>query len=1084
MTTEKAIATMQEVKAHLCALLTLFALLGMISFAHAQDQDFTPEDNQPVLENTDFQSLFDAGRGRYIEEEEELEEEPAKLDTKYIALVINEETNSHILGPYFYVLPDPKKRYQPQDVLEQAQDFSLNTRNTRDIVNLGYQGQQQWLVFRALNKSQQTEWLMDFGSTFDGRYGFARSLRVFSYALDRNESDSISLENIRAVPLTETGYFELSLAENKETLILISIEPLEGVPLSLNPNIMTEEALLEKKEPVITPLSLLLIFLSGMVFFCLSLSLSKRSTMYLPFAAYYFLLDLVLLWNNAHITGFVFMEGKILPLLTAMIAVCSIGLTKIFLNIRQYDYTERYFINGLVLLVFLSAMAALLPIPMPPVIRTILFYGPTVLTFIGLPLLCFAQTQAGKTEAAPLIWAWLFILAGLIISGTALSGTLTITDITLNGFWIMLGPQAVFFIVAMMKKIGLEEDQIFEEKAQANKETLSLVRLRHTKESAEQARLLKVIEKERQLLAQLREREAKRTEEMRLAKEQADEANRAKSAFLAVVSHEVRTPMTGIMGMVRLLLDSQINKEQKEFVQTIQESGDAMLTLLNDILDFEKIERGRMEIEQIPFDLSRIIQGVSTLMSGHAALKNIELKTKIDENVPGSVIGDPNRLRQILLNLTGNAIKFTSEGAVTIRLSAEKTDHGLYKVRFAVRASGIGISPEGMKNLFTPFGQANTSITRKYGGTGLGLAICKGLVGAMGSEIKVSSKEGEGSVFHFTLEMRDANEAPEELPEILNPNLDIEEETPPAEEEPVTEVPEPIEAEEENLSAAEKIEKLENTPRIIVVDDNEVNLKVILGFLNKIKCEATSFQNAEDLLDLIENTEDSPCDLILMDIQLPRIKGDEATQKIRAMENPAIAAMPIIALSGNTSEEDQAKYRKAGLTAFVPKPIDPDNLIDMIANVLTGSLQTEESTEDQGQQSEEPEHSPETPSEAPAAPADIEKIFDTDTLGTLKDNLGKEQLDELLSGLLDKTHEIVSAMIEAKEKDDKEAINARAHELKGMAGNFGLIEMTEMSMRAERILKGQEEGDINEHIRLFPEAVTRAESALKQWMNN
>ena len=209
---------------------------------------------------------------------------------------------------------------------------------------------------RALNQSKQTKWILDFGSTFEGRYGFSKSLRLFTYTLKNRNDTAISLEEIKAVPLAKTGYFELDFPEDKETLVLISIEPMEGVPLSINPQITTEEALLQKTAAVFTPLSLLLIFLSGMVFFCLSLSLSKRSTMYLPFAAYYFLLDLVLLWNNANVTGLAFLEGRALPLLTALIAVCSIGLTKIFLNIRQYDYTERYFINGLSLIIFIAAM--------------------------------------------------------------------------------------------------------------------------------------------------------------------------------------------------------------------------------------------------------------------------------------------------------------------------------------------------------------------------------------------------------------------------------------------------------------------------------------------------------------------------------------------------------------------------------------------------------------------------------------------------------------------------------------------------------------------------------------------------------
>ncbi len=1061
-------------------------LLALIIFSALPAQAQTIIDQTaPALDQDDFQNLFEAGRGRFTEDQNlPVNAQGSPLETKYIALVMNEQDQSHILGPYFYVVPDPNNKYGVEDVIRQARDFSLNRRNTRDIVNLGYHGTPTWLVFRALNNHTSQNWMMGFGNTFEGRYGFANSVQVYTYPVQANQNNTVDFEKIRAANFTKTGHFALNLQSERETLVLVSIRPLEGVPLTLNPVLVTQTFLLEQNAPVLTPLSWLMIFVSGMVFFCLSLSLSKRSTMYLPFAAYYILLGMILLWNNANITGIGHFQGNVLPFLTGLLAICSLGLTKIFLNIKQYDYTERYFINGLGLVIFGCAMIALIPVPMPPVIRTILFYGPTILTFIGLPLLCFAQAQGGKNEAAPLIWAWLFVLAGLIISGSALSGNLTLTDITLNGFWIMLAPQAVFFIFAMLKKINLEEDQMFEEKAQANKETLSLVRLRHTKESAEQARLLKVIEKERQLLAQLREREAKRTEEMRKAKDVADEANRAKSAFLAVVSHEVRTPMTGIMGMVRLLLDSQINKQQKEYIQTIQESGDAMLTLLNDILDFEKIERGRMEIEQISFDLSRMIQGISTLMSGHAALKNITLETQIDENVPSFVIGDPNRLRQILLNLTGNAIKFTSEGSVRIRVSAEKTDGGLYNIRFAVKDSGIGISPEGMKNLFTPFAQANTSITRKYGGTGLGLAICKGLIQAMGSEIKVSSKEDQGSVFHFTLKMLSGDQEAQ-IPEILKPDLTLEDDTPEPEEVQKIDSAETSTEEDHALDPVRRIEELEKTPRILVVDDNEVNIRVILGFLEKIDCETSSMLDAQTLIEQLSEATQAPYDLILMDIQLPKLKGDEAARKIRKMEDPVIAGTPIIALSANTSEEDQLSYFEAGITAFVPKPIDPDTLLTKIADVLMGIVDKQKTVQTSQTGTEEKVPANRNLTDPPLETFDnLDTIFDTQTLGTLKDNLGKEQLDELLAGLLDKTHEIISALIEAQEKQDKEAMNARAHELKGMAGNFGLVEMTEMSMQAERLLKGQEEGDIVSHIMSFPAAAQRAETALRQWMSS
>lgn len=217
-----------------------------------------------------------------------------------------------------------------------------------------------------------------------------------------------------------------------------------------------------------------------------------------------------------------------------------------------------------------------------------------------------------------------------------------------------------------------------------------------------------MIEHERQVMNELREREVKQNEDMRKAVAAADEANRSKSAFLAVVSHEIRTPMTGIMGMIRLLLETQLDKKQRDYAQTVMDSGDAMMALLNDILDFEKIESGRLDLEYVDFDLHRILNSVITLMSGHAEAKKISLKLDIGSDVPRYFIGDPIRLRQVLLNLCGNSIKFTEEGGVTLRVQvdnfgeAPKTKESR-KIRFSIEDTGIGISPEAQRNLLTRF---------------------------------------------------------------------------------------------------------------------------------------------------------------------------------------------------------------------------------------------------------------------------------------------------------------------------------------------------------------------------------------------
>lgn len=445
--------------------------------------------------------------------------------------------------------------------------------------------------------------------------------------------------------------------------------------------------------------------------------------------------------------------------------------------------------------------------------------------------------------------------------------------------------------------------------------------LRQSKEAAENIRLLKVIEHERQVMNELREREVKQNEDMRKAVAAADEANRSKSAFLAVVSHEIRTPMTGIMGMIRLLLETQLDKKQRDYAQTVMDSGDAMMALLNDILDFEKIESGRLDLEYVDFDLHRILNSVITLMSGHAEAKKISLKLDIGSDVPRYFIGDPIRLRQVLLNLCGNSIKFTEEGGVTLRVQvdnfgeAPKTKESR-KIRFSIEDTGIGISPEAQRNLFNPFSQADSSITRKFGGTGLGLAICQRLIEAMGSQIKINSQEGEGSTFYFTIVMKEGTAEDAE------------------------------QARHGHMQAGRQ--KSDRTMKILVVEDNEINQKLLKEFLERMGHSIHQVMNGEDAVEAVKTGD---FDTVLMDVELPGISGMGATKSIRALPDRQKAAIPVIALTGNIRDEDIGACYTANMNGHIAKPIDPSKLKSMLEKVAEGNLDNPVILEDQAVES-------------------------------------------------------------------------------------------------------------------------------------
>ena len=391
-----------------------------------------------------------------------------------------------------------------------------------------------------------------------------------------------------------------------------------------------------------------------------------------------------------------------------------------------------------------------------------------------------------------------------------------------------------------------------------------------------------------QLAQTLEERVAERTAELAVARDAALEAARAKSAFLAAMSHEIRTPMNGLIGTAQLLAGTRLDEQQRDYVDIIGGSADSLLTVLNDILDFSKIEAGRFEIEERPFSLRETVDAVAQLIADLAARKAIDLTVHCDAAVRDRVVGDAGRLRQVLLNLTGNAIKFTEAGRVDVHVTAPDDS----RIRFDVRDTGIGIDPDQLVHLFQPFAQADHSISRRFGGTGLGLAICKRLVELMGGRIGVKSSLGAGSTFWFELPLpQDPSRAPE-----------------PA----AVEAPAPPDARPAN---------------VLVVEDNPINQKITRWMLERHGYTCEVVDNGRRALDT-EATGDF--DLILMDCQMPEMDGLEATRRLRARG----CTLPIIALTAGALADERAACRAAGMDDFVPKPIKIPELVGTLAKHL------------------------------------------------------------------------------------------------------------------------------------------------------
>jgi|GEM_PF-4778195 len=938
------------------------------------------------------------------------------------------EGNSYDLAPYVRVIESANKDKKLYDAMG---EYTSGKGTILSNYKFKYDVSGYWLMFRVKNlDTLRNVWFIDFGRSSKSVMGVSNVVTLFSSDnLERHIMiDGRHVKNKKHLEGQKANAVPVYIPTDQTKTFAVYIEPLKGFPFNISPKMVERSAYAEENSQETMNSGLVTLFMVILTVISFSLYLRWKdpanfmlSIYTMLFLTVYNVSDEIIPYGNntmAVYLDMIFVAQIIMALFLAQLVLSPIkgegetatsnmsiiasilGVAVVFVSGLNYDLNEYADL----------AIFRVLSLAVPG--------------FIILKTLFSSKQDVKSIDSFGFLLTWIILLAGRLLYETG------VYEIKLFDLNIHLVSNIAHILMLHVFTLNIVN---YKKKIVEKREKQNLLRieteeeLKRTYEMVSRNRILDIMQSEKDLLMDLKKHEHEKLNE-------AKEVNVEKINFLATVSHEIRTPMTGIMALVNLLSNTHLSDMQREYVETLQKTGNTLLSMLNNILDLSKAESGNMQIETINFNLREVVQNIFDIMEHFAKDKKLEFKLSFDPRVPKIVAGDPTRLSQILTNLINNAIKFTSQGHVRLDVKYTGEKEGKHQILFSVEDSGIGIPEEARDTVFKPYIQGEASVTRRFGGTGLGLSICQHIVNSMGGNIDFKSQENRGTVFFFNVTFDK---------KIVDQKLN----------------------QQSNSPVKQATQEEKKTVNVLVVDDNEANCKLISMVLGKDLGRVVTANSANQAVNAMEK---EYFDAVFMDLEMPEFDGIVATGLIRNMKDRRKCKTPIIAMTAHTDNSVISRCIQAGMNDYIGKPIESAKLEKIISNIVEhkksgvsaaasqasmGSVRNKETGIEELQGTEA----------LSGSGFEIDFAYQTvneDIFNEIHKKMSPNEFTKIMKDVYNSVDKELISLNNAMKSGDVNAIYTSSHTICGVAANFGLDALSHMARKIQKHAKNHDELEI------------------------